>query len=205
MYLYAIASFSAAIVFFGLYFGWNRLIPFKIHLYHTLIVGWSALIYLSAALEILPEIVPYFYIDWIVSTPLMLLAFAASAAEDDLNILRGAAALQVLVILAGAAADVSGELIFFVIGTVIAIGIFVIIWTFPLRHREPQYEGLAVFLTIVWTVYPIVWILENEGFIGQTLFTFLLVVVPMVSKIGFGVIDLYLTFQEERRDRVILN
>ena len=56
------------------------------------------------------------------------------------------------------------------------------------------YTTAAAMLSGLWVAYPIIWWLgpSGSGAIGQGLESWLYVIVPIVSKVGFSAVDLYL-------------
>ena len=119
------------------------------------------------------------YADWSVTTPLLLFGLALTAMHERLShvgllvtlIVRG-----VLVILTGLFAGLlpeaaeSQKLLWFVIGDITFLGMLVIIWG-ALRVQagirgpvvKRVYVRHAAILTVLWTVYPVVFILGSAG------------------------------------------
>jgi|GEM_PF-4223818 len=62
------------------------------------------------------------------------------------------------------------------------------------QHPEIErvYRGSAVFLTVQWLLYPTVWALGTPGLelLGPLLTTFLLILLPIISKAGFAFYNL---------------
>ena len=49
-------------------------------------------------------------------------------------------------------------------------------------------RNLALLATVLWSLYPVVWLLGTEGFnaVGSTLEVFLFLLLDLFVKIGFG-------------------
>ncbi|MGF1498768.1 MAG: bacteriorhodopsin [Elainellaceae cyanobacterium] len=195
-----------------------RGVPRYEYLVATFIPIWSGLAYLSMALpqgeleqgkvEIAGQIVHYArYLDWIVSTPLLLLALAWTAmhyVSKDWTLIASLMGIQVIVVLTGLIADLSAigwvRLLWYSIGVVAFLVLLGMVWG-PLRRKsrgqEPAlarfFDRLTTYFTVLWICYPIVWILGTSGFgvIGQTFETFLFCLIPFFSKVGFSFIDLH--------------
>lgn len=179
---------------------------------------WSGLAYLSMTLphgeleqgkiEVAGQITHYArYLDWIVTTPLLLLALAWTAMHyiaKDWTLIGSLMGTQVIVVLSGLIADLSEvgwvRFLWYSIGVVAFLMVLGMIWG-PLRSKSKEQvpalgqflDRLTTYFTVLWICYPIVWILGPSGFgiIGQTFETFLFCLIPFFSKIGFSFIDLH--------------
>lgn len=146
------------------------------------------------------------YIDWTLTTPLLLLGLAwvalgGTSLRSRSGLVLGIVVADVLMILTGVVAGatpgfVSG--LFFVISTIFFLVVLALIWG-PLRSaaREGEPEGgfglfytLASMLTILWIIYPIVWLIgtEGSGLVGAPVEVFLFAVLDILAKIAFGAI-----------------
>lgn len=176
---------------------------------------WSALAYLGMAMgqgktEVAGQITHYArYLDWVVSTPLLLLALAFTAMfyipkhERSKTLIFGLVAADVVMILCGLLADLSegstARLIWFLCGVGAFVAVLGLLWG-PLRRIAHEsdaelggiYNKLLVFLSVLWVAYPTIWALGPSGLhiINQTTETVLFVVVPFFSKVGFSIYDL---------------
>jgi bacteriorhodopsin len=56
------------------------------------------------------------------------------------------------------------------------------------------YRKSALFLTIQWLAYPIVWMMGSMGLriLNESTTTLLFIILPIVSKAGFGFFNLFL-------------
>ncbi|MBT9393157.1 bacteriorhodopsin [Hymenobacter sp. NST-14] len=180
-----------------------------------LIPIWSALAYTGMALgqgktEVAGQITHYArYLDWVVSTPLLLLALAFTAmfytpkGQRSITLLFGLVAADVVMIVCGLLADLSesstARLIWFLCGVGAFVAVLYVLWG-PLRQIATRsdaelggiYNKLLGFLTILWIAYPTIWALGPSGLFlfSQTTETILFVVVPFLSKVGFSILDL---------------
>lgn len=183
----------------------------------TIIVFWAGLWYTVMATggAVAPvsgpggePVVFYYgrYIDWTLTTPLLLLGLAwialgGTSLRERGKLVLGLLAADVLMILAGVVAGATETFVsglFFVISTIFFLIVLALIWG-PLRSaaQEGSPEGgfglfytLASMLTILWIIYPIVWLLgtEGSGILGSSFEVFLFAVLDILAKIAFGAI-----------------
>lgn len=179
---------------------------------------WSGLAYLSMTLpqgeleqgkiEVAGQIAHYArYLDWIVTTPLLLLALAWTAMHyihKDWTLIASLMGTQVIVVVSGLIADLSEvgwvRLLWYCIGVAAFVVVLGLVWG-PLRRKSRGqeralakfFDRLTTYFTVLWICYPIVWILGPSGFgiIGQTFETFLFCLIPFFSKVGFSFLDLH--------------
>ncbi len=178
------------------------------------IPAWSGLIYLMMASGLgMAEVagqVTYWgrYLDWIVTTPLLLVALFLTAThrlkERPYALLAAVVAADVAMIACGAIADFAvgpARLVFFAIGVAALVVVFVLTWG-PMRtlaYRQGDdlgrvYTIVAAYLSACWIGYPTIWILgpSGTGAIAQPAETLLFVLLPIASKVGFSILDLSL-------------
>lgn len=196
-----------------------RGVPKYEYLIATFIPIWSGLAYLSMILPqgqleqgkllVAGQITHYVrYLDWIVTTPLLLLALSLTAmhylAKKDWTLIASLMATQVIVVVCGLVADLSTvpwvRYLWYINGVV---AFFIVLWGIwnPLRAKTrsqgrqlPElYDKLTTYFTVFWVGYPIVWIIGPSGFawINQTVDTFLFCLLPFFSKVGFSFFDLH--------------
>jgi bacteriorhodopsin len=109
---------------------------------------------------------------------------------------------DVFMILTGLIADLStGSVrwVWYGLGVMAFLGIMWTLWG-PLRRRAHSqgpalaavYNKALSFLTILWIAYPVIWALGPTGIGALDSFTekLLFVVVPVLSKVGFSIVDL---------------
>ena len=207
--------YVASMAFGALYFvslsAKPRGVPQYEYLVAIFIPVWSGLAYMAMALNqgkvgVAEQITHYArYIDWIVTTPLLLLALAWTAMQfipKDKILIASLIGTDIIMILSGLIADLSVgwvRYLWYGIGIVAFLIILRIIWK-PLRaktrRQTPElsslYNKLAAYLTVLWIGYPTVWILgpSGIGLFNQTIDTLLFCVLPFFSKVGFSFLDL---------------
>jgi sensory rhodopsin len=141
------------------------------------------------------------YADWLLTTPLMVL-YLGLLSRPGRAILRRLVAVDVVVILAGVAATaVPGivQYVFFGIGMIAYLALVrLLVDTLPERatftspREESSFVTLRNLTVIVWTLYPVVWVLAPTGaglLLPETqalVFTYL----DIVSKVGFVLVAL---------------
>ncbi|PSB20510.1 lactococcin [filamentous cyanobacterium CCP1] len=148
------------------------------------------------------------YIDWIVTTPLLLLALGWTAMHHlkhkDWTTIFSVMATQVIVIASGLLADLSSvpdvRYFWYITGTIAFCVVLWIIWgpyrDITRRQGDPElerfYDRLTTFFTATWICYPIIWILGPSGLnlFDRTVETFLFCFVPFLSKVVFSYLDL---------------
>ena len=218
LYLFYVACMALGAL---LFFIWSRN-PKGVHreeyLVASLIPIWSGLAYLAMAYglgqtEVAGQTTYWArYADWIVTTPLLILALALTAnhrKQERNGVLIGAAiAADVIMILCGLIADLVEyaflRYVFFFIGVAALVAVFYITWG-PFRrtaYSEGQdlgklYDRVAGYLSIFWIGYPTVWFLGPSGInvLPQSIDTWLFILLPLFSKVGFSILDLYLLRQ----------
>lgn len=210
-WLYVIAMVIGAIYFIAL--GNNpRGVPRYEYLIATFIPIWSGLAYMAMALdqgkvEIAGQITHYArYIDWIVTTPLLLLSLSLTAMyfiAKDWVLVASLLGTQVIVIVSGLVADLSttdeARFLWYTCGVVAFLIVLWGIWR-PLRAKtrgqgvelSKLYDKLLIYFTVLWISYPITWLIGPSGFgwVNQTIETLLFCVLPFFSKVGFSYLDL---------------
>lgn len=172
---------------------------------------WSALCYMSIAIQqgivTVDNQTTFFarYLDWIVTTPLLLVALSFTAmyyAKKDKALILGIVGADIIMITCGFVGDMSTgnyRLVWFFIGL---IAFFVVLWLIwgPLENIASTqganlyslYKRLALYLTVFWIGYPLTWILGPSGLaiVGQRVDTYLFIILPIFSKVGFGLLDI---------------
>lgn len=209
---------SGALYFIGLSTN-PRGVPKYEYLVATFIPIWSGLAYLSMVLpqgdleqgkiEVAGQIA-YFarYIDWVVTTPLLLLSLSWTAMhrlhKKDWSLIASLMATQVIVVVCGLVADLSVvpwvRYLWYINGVAAFLVVLGGIWG-PLRAKARSqdaalsgfYNKIATYFTVLWICYPVVWILGPSGFrvFDQTVDTFLFCLIPLFSKVGFSFLDLH--------------
>jgi sensory rhodopsin len=169
------------------------------------VTGVAALAYLAMALGVgtLPtaagELEVVRYVDWLVTTPLILL-YLGLLARPSRRVLAGLIGVDVVVIAGGVtAAATDGTVSWVAFGVAGAAYLALVYGLLVSLPRSASAEGdrvRAVFGTlrnitvVLWTLYPVVWLLAPTGFGLLTPATEMLVFVylDVVSKVGFVVV-----------------
>jgi bacteriorhodopsin len=189
-----------------------RGVPKEEYLIAGFIPVWSAAAYMAMAfgqgkVEVAGQIAHYArYLDWVVTTPLLLLALALTAmhtVRKDRALIAGLLGADIFMILTGLIADLSPyplRYVWYGLGVAAFLVVLWAIWN-PLRRIADQqgpelgrvYHRVATLLSVLWVAYPLAWILGPSGIrvFDQTTDTFLFVVVPIFSKVGWSMVDLY--------------
>lgn len=154
------------------------------------------------------------YIDWLITTPLLLLDLALLAlARPDRNVglIAGLLGLDVFMVLTGLIAGSSTNafftVVFFIISTAALVGVLYLLYTrfFTAARSQSQnvagiFNTLAVLTIVLWSLYPIVFLLGTEGFraVDQGWEIFLFLILDVLAKVGFGFVLLsnHQTLQE---------
>lgn len=186
-------------------------VPKVDYLINFFIPVWSGLAYMAMALgqglADLGENITFYarYIDWVVTTPLLLLSLALTAmyhVKKNSTLILSLIGADIIMIVCGLVGDLSiGNIryLWFSIGVVALLFVIYIIWG-PLRSisREESedlgklYDFLAGYLTLFWIGYPISWIIgpAGLGIVSSKIDAYLFVILPIFSKVGFGILDI---------------
>lgn len=198
-----------------LFIAWSRQprgVPASEYLIATAIPVWSGLAYLAFLLgqgtvEVAGQTTYYArYIDWAVTTPLLLTALALTAmfrqAKKNYTLIGALIFSDLVMIGSGLVADLStgsARTVWFLCGVVAFLIVLGLIWG-PVRalataggaDLKGVYNRSAGFLTVLWVAYPTIWALGPSGLgvLSQPVETALFVIVPVLSKVGFSIVDL---------------
>ncbi|MBW4542416.1 MAG: bacteriorhodopsin [Myxacorys chilensis ATA2-1-KO14] len=210
-WVYVIAMAIGALYFISLSHN-PRGVPKYEYLVATFIPIWSGLAYMAMAMgqgkvEVAGQITHYArYIDWLVTTPLLLLALSWTAMHHvakDSTLIATLMSVQVIVIGSGLMADLSTteetRFLWYTCGVVAFLVVLWGIWV-PLRAKtrgqgieiSSLYDKLVAYFTLFWISYPIAWLIgpSGLGWVNQTVETFLFCLLPFFSKVGFSYLDL---------------
>lgn len=143
------------------------------------------------------------YIDWLITTPLLLLGLAWVAygfLGRNPQVVLGLVVADVAMIVTGLVSGATAgafKWFWFVLSCIFFIAILALIWG-PLRaaaqsgvSREASlFFPLAAILTVLWIIYPIVFFFGTEGLglISIGFEVFLYAVLDISAKIGFGAV-----------------
>lgn len=142
------------------------------------------------------------YIDWLFTTPLLLLDLALIALfrpGRSVGLISAIIGLDVLMILTGLGAGFSTnaflQVVLFIISTAALVGVLYLLVTSLMqaaRGRSPAvariFNVLAGLTVVLWAFYPVVFLLGSEGFAAVSLTTeiFMFMVLDLLAKVGFG-------------------
>lgn len=139
------------------------------------------------------------YIDWLLTTPL-LLAYLAMLVDPERGLFGKIIAANIVVIVAGFAAALLSGIerfgLFAVGGLAYLVLAYLLLGPLTRRSRgqrtESLFRGLRNLTVILWSIYPIIWLLGPAGFGLLTNLTNILLVtyLDLITKVGFGMIAL---------------
>lgn len=143
------------------------------------------------------------YIDWTITTPLLLLGLAWVALGSvgrNPQVVLGLIVADVAMILTGVASGAWAggfKWFWFVLSCVFFLAVLALIWG-PLQTAaqsgvSPEaslFYPLAVMLTVLWFAYPIVFLIGTEGVgaVSISFEVFLFAVLDILAKVGFGIV-----------------
>ena len=143
------------------------------------------------------------YIDWLLTTPINVLYLALLAQTSRANTYK-LVGLQTLTIVFGFAGAVTASplsYLLFALGAACFGGVVYLLYgdiaddaVATLSDLEANlYRTLRNFVVVLWSVYPVVWLLGAAGIGLMDVETASLVIIylDVVTKVGFGVIALY--------------
>ncbi len=142
------------------------------------------------------------YIDWLITTPLLLLDLALLALVDwrrNSSLVVTLIVLDVVMILTGllAGSRISGfgRGFWFIVSTAAMVYLLYLVYTRLFSAASNQsaavnslFGTLAILTLVLWSLYPVVWLLGTEGFnaVGSGTEVFLFLILDFLAKIGFG-------------------
>ncbi|MDP4603084.1 MAG: bacteriorhodopsin [Solirubrobacteraceae bacterium] len=151
------------------------------------------------------------YIDWVFTTPLLLLGLLTVALKpltgggeqtrERLGLIAGIIGADILMILTGLfgalSLDSTHKYVWFVVSCGFFLAILVLIWG-PVRAAAAEqgaqtaalYNKLLGILTVLWFIYPVLWFLGTEGTGAISLNTEVAVftIIDLTAKVGFGLL-----------------
>lgn len=142
------------------------------------------------------------YIDWLITTPLLLLDLALLAMARpgrNVGLIATLLGLDVFMIvtglIAGSSTNTFFTVVFFIISTAALVGVLYLLYTrfFAAARTRSQgvagiFNQLAILTIVLWSLYPIVFLLGTEGFraVDQDWEIFLFLILDLLAKVGFG-------------------
>jgi len=151
------------------------------------------------------------YIDWIVTTPLLLIGLVTvglkplsgggEQSRERLGLVAGIVGADILMILTGLfgalSLDSSHKYVWFIVSCGFFIAVLALVWG-PVRSAAAEqgaetaalYNKLLGILTVLWFIYPVLWILGTEGTGSISLNTEVAVftIIDLSAKVGFGLL-----------------
>ena len=151
------------------------------------------------------------YLDWVFTTPLLLIGLLTlglravsghgEAVRDRLGLVAGVVGADVLMIITGlfGALSVNSQhkYIWFAISCGFFLAVIAAVWG-PVRAAAAEqgggvaalYTKLAGILTVLWFIYPILWLLgtEGTGTISLDLEVIVFTIIDLTAKVGFGIL-----------------
>jgi bacteriorhodopsin len=186
-------------------------IPKYKYVIHMMIVIWSGLAYSAMALDqgytfsYGQKVVYARYIDWVVTTPLLLMSLSFTGMlliDKKLWLKAGLIGAQVVMIITGLVAELSPEnqqWYWYAMGCIALIIVLYMFWSplYKLANTQgPElkeiYRKSATFLTVQWILYPVVWFIGSMGLglLDTFVTTVGFIILPIISKAGFGYYNL---------------
>lgn len=150
------------------------------------------------------------YITWFLSTPLLLLdlTFLGRTSLPITGSLLGANAYMIAT---GLVATISPDrpigYIWYIVSCFAFLATVYLLlnqYRKEAERKHPRakqvFHRLLAFHLVIWTVYPIVWLLGNTGFnvIGQGVETMFYTILDLTSKVGFGFLSLNSLYKLEQ-------
>ncbi len=187
-------------------------VPEYKYVIHIFVVIWSGLAYSALAMDqgwmmVGEQKVLYArYIDWVVTTPLLLLSLTLTGkyfVDVEGAITASLLGTQAIMIITGLVAELSVDpavqYFWYIAGCVALVMVLYFFWG-PLYNKAKLqggrivevYRKSATFLTIQWLLYPLAWLVgaPGLGLLGSTTTTILFLILPAVSKAGFAFYNL---------------
>ncbi len=144
------------------------------------------------------------YIDWVITTPLLLLDLALlglASPRRNAGFIAGLIGLDLFMILtgllAGSRSSGFGRGFWFIVSTVALVALLYLVVTrlFSEAAGQPEavyqiFRTLAYLTAVLWAFYPIVWLIGTEGFgaVNSAVEVLLFLILDFLAKIGFGLL-----------------
>ena len=151
------------------------------------------------------------YIDWIVTTPLLLIGLVTvglkpltgggEQTRERLGLVAGIVGADIMMILTGLfgalSIDSTHKYVWFIVSCGFFLAVLALVWG-PVRAAAAEqgaqtaalYNKLLGILTVLWFIYPVLWILGTEGTSSISLNTEVAVftIIDLTAKVGFGLL-----------------
>lgn len=218
IWAYIATALLSGLAYLFLYRVWDN-VPRRFPIIHFFIVSWSALMYLSfvEGQTLFSDYV--WYMDWIISTPLIVLALVLTATYKSegshYDLIGAAMGLQFMLIVTGIvsqdtamSADFVGIPVAFWLGCVWLAGLIYLLWG-PFKeiaeqtshHLAQKYKILAGYISLFFALYPTAWYLsetvypEGPAVLGAFETSLAFVILPFFCKQVYGFLDMYMIHQ----------
>lgn len=169
--------------------------------YLTLIPGFAGLMYVFMALDIgtvtvgSETIVVPRYIDWLITTPL-LVGYVAHVAGAPRRWIAGVMTADAVMIVTGSIATVTTgptKLAFFVLSGVFHLSLFYVLYAVLPKYAREHAERLVLFellqnhIGLLWLAYPLVWGIgvSGLGIVSATGVSLIIVYIDVVAKVPY--------------------
>lgn len=142
------------------------------------------------------------YVDWVFTTPLLLLALSLTAQHSGVRRHGAMAGLLLSDVMMIATALFFGLSVtswikwtWFLISCVAFLGVFYVLWVSYVQEVEAErddikanYRRNASILSVLWIGYPLILLVGTDGLgvVGSTTSTALIAILDLTSKVGFG-------------------
>ena len=151
------------------------------------------------------------YIDWIVTTPLLLIGLVTvglkpltgggEQTRERLGLVAGIIGADIMMILTGMfgalSVDSTHKYVWFIVSCGFFLAVLALVWG-PVRAAAAEqgaqtaalYNKLLGILTVLWFIYPVLWVLGTEGTGAISLNTEVAVfaIIDLTAKVGFGLL-----------------
>ena len=151
------------------------------------------------------------YIDWVITTPLLLIGLVTvglkpltgggEPARERIGLVAGIVGADILMILTGLfgalSLDSTHKYVWFIVSCGFFLAVLALVWG-PVRasaaaqgaETASLYNKLLGILTVLWFIYPVLWILGTEGTSTISLNTEVAVftIIDLTAKVGFGLL-----------------
>eukprot|EP00127_Corallochytrium_limacisporum_P001709 Clim_evm46s77 gene=Clim_evmTU46s77 len=174
----------------------------RFHNLTFMITGIASMAYLTMAFDLGSVMVGHReflyarYIDWMITTPLLLLdlCLLAGVHWNEIIFLIGADILMIAAGVVGALMDGNGKWAFFIYSCIFFGFIVVSLFSGMSAQAErygaevrDKFQQLSILTVALWTAYPVIWVLaEGTHIIPVDLEILLYAVLDIIAKCGFG-------------------
>ncbi len=210
IWAYIATAFLSGLAFVYLSRVWEN-VPRRFPIVHFFIVTWSGLMYLNfvEGQTILSDYA--WYVDWMISTPLIVLALALTATyksdKNHYDLIGALMGLQFMLVVTGIISQEASAAVpyAFWIGCGLLAGVVYLLWG-PFRRIAEQTSGvlakkykiLAGYISVFFALYPAAWYLsetvypEGPALLGAFETSLAFVILPFFCKQVYGFLDMYL-------------